>query len=841
MASISQRTATKTAAQIADEHGVSRPSGSIEGQSVYRIPCPAHKGKGPNLAIWDGRDGGLGARCHSHGCSYQSIIDALGVEFVYEGRSHQNGAGQTITRRRGHGKDMTGNRGSSKGVPVVLLGPGGEARDHIEGCAVVLPEGEKAAHALACLRLDGYQAAYWVGGTGGVGSADYSPLKGLNVIVWPDNDKPGAEAGEKAAQKCIDAGAASVRMVDTEGLDKGTDAADVDRDRALELLESAEEITMPSIGGGLGGMIKGSAPGSGLTIDKSIAGFRRALEAATLELCHDARVGGAYIRPRNWEQSAAPDVAAWYDRFTSNYRGYQGWVGVSPQMLASLLEFMEETFRSPTGRPYKPTDQDARRAIAAIGIQRDFVKEWFKNLPPWDGKGRVDRLFIDVLGAEDTELNRAAARLLCIGAVRRTFEPGCQHDETPVLVGAQGVGKSTFCRALLPDDCDDWFVPVDKWDDGKELWEAAGQALIVEFGEIVGLQRIKREALKATLSRAVDRHRPAYGRDAISFPRRWVGVGTTNESGQGVLPDDPSGNRRFVIVEVDPPGGTKAGPQLIREYMGAHRNQIWAEALYRYLKGEQSHIPAALFGARDSLNEEYVNSSEDVGNAVAILTASYVGTGTGHSLEALYLESGLPLDQKPRLQRKFADALTGLRWKRRTIKRGGARLRAWFPPKKAPAPSTLIESIDAVIRALPDNPPPNVLVWHAAPRRVHIGECGPDCPRERPPSESPIPGQLPLAPTPEEWRKMGDLYQAALRPLDGEMWTCVCGDKGFWPALPCIFTGACSAPPTNGATPNGHAQDAAEAPEELAAQDADPDLHRQATLAGMPQDKPYHP
>ena len=41
-----------------------------------RIPCPAHSGTNPNLALW-AEDDGIGAKCHSAGCSYAEIATAV--------------------------------------------------------------------------------------------------------------------------------------------------------------------------------------------------------------------------------------------------------------------------------------------------------------------------------------------------------------------------------------------------------------------------------------------------------------------------------------------------------------------------------------------------------------------------------------------------------------------------------------------------------------------------------------------------------------------------------------------------------------------------------------------
>ena len=56
-----------------------------------RIPCPAHGGTNPNLALWVNGDG-IGAKCHSAGCSYAeitaAIMDRFGISIGQRSREH---------------------------------------------------------------------------------------------------------------------------------------------------------------------------------------------------------------------------------------------------------------------------------------------------------------------------------------------------------------------------------------------------------------------------------------------------------------------------------------------------------------------------------------------------------------------------------------------------------------------------------------------------------------------------------------------------------------------------------------------------------------------------------
>ncbi|WLG85866.1 DUF927 domain-containing protein [Pseudomonas cucumis] len=80
---------------------------------------------------------------------------------------------------------------------------------------VILCEGEKAADAAAEL-LSGYAATCWPNGSNSWHKADLTPLKGREVLLWPDNDVSGKACMEAVADKLREIGAASVRVIALE-------------------------------------------------------------------------------------------------------------------------------------------------------------------------------------------------------------------------------------------------------------------------------------------------------------------------------------------------------------------------------------------------------------------------------------------------------------------------------------------------------------------------------------------------------------------------------------------------------------------------------------------------
>lgn len=91
---------------------------------------------------------------------------------------------------------------------------------------VLVVEGEKTATA-AAKRFSGHVVTTSPGGSKAAGKADWSPIRGREVTVWPDADEPGAGYAADVARLVAEAGAASVAVVTLpDGLPKGWDLAD---------------------------------------------------------------------------------------------------------------------------------------------------------------------------------------------------------------------------------------------------------------------------------------------------------------------------------------------------------------------------------------------------------------------------------------------------------------------------------------------------------------------------------------------------------------------------------------------------------------------------------------
>ena len=236
--------------------------------------------------------------------------------------------------------------------------------------------------------------------------------------------------------------------------------------------------------------------------------------------------------------------------------------------------------------------QDWFRAVVESS-KVDPFEVYLRSLPAWDRTPRVDDLFGSIFHiptGDPALIAAAASRLTILGAVRRTLYPGCNHPVLPVLIGAQGHGKSSMLRGLLPDpknypDAEFWFCDnVTLTDPEKVIAEKSAGAVLIELGEMMNIAKADHAALKNSTSSRHSQHRAAYAQFSKRSPHRSVRVGTSNQAGR--LPPDPSGMRRFIPVSL---GGTKFPDSNNAEadwakmiaWLDRTREQLWAEALHR--------------------------------------------------------------------------------------------------------------------------------------------------------------------------------------------------------------------------------------------------------------------
>ena len=312
-------------------------------------------------------------------------------------------------------------------------------------------------------------------------------------------------------------------------------------------------------------------------------------------------------------------------------------------------------------------------ALTALNEVDPFI-EWLEQLPFWDGKPRIDMLLANLFAADETPLAQWASRFLTLGAIQRSYEPGCKLDEMPVLYAKQGVGKSALLRCLLPEDRPEWFSDQLEFDaNAKERAESLLGRVTVEAAELAGVTRADMQTIKAFITRQDDSVRLAYGRYVEQLPRRCVMIGSVDRS--DCLPNDPAGLRRWVVVALHVGCHVEQALPPIRE-------QLWAEALDRYQKGERANLPRDLIPIAATAAEEHRSRDAVVEDAIA---EADLTSDNGYTLADIAEQIGL-VDHgsgtklSAGQQKQLGAALRNAGFDKKQIRRDGKKKVIWFAP-----------------------------------------------------------------------------------------------------------------------------------------------------------------
>lgn len=457
---------------------------------------------------------------------------------------------------------------------------------------VMLVEGEKACDALAPLLASSHVVMTWPGGAKALATADFSPIAGRRVDLWPDADQPGRDSVATLGAILHGMGC-DVRFIVPDGQPDGWDAADAiaegwDRDAIVAWIgreggkylvpftlpaEPVEQATAapPSD-------VAPATPVPRAPEPPSVRDERTLWQSLGLE----TNVGNG-VPPANEDTVdrvlSHPTHAGrfWFDTFLQRPMTNlpAGWTAMDtidqPRSItdadfSSLTVYLQRSLRL--------HKMSAGRARAGLELyvfknQRNCAQEWLNGLT-WDGVDRIGSMLTVAFGAEDSDYTMAVSQNFLIGMVARVLSPGCQVDYMPILEGAQGNGKSSALRALGGD----FFTESTEGVETKDFLQNLRGKMLVEIGELHQFNKADVAKIKQVITNRVDTYRASYGRTAGDYPRQCVFAGTTNRDDWNA---DDTGARRFWRVRTG---------NIDVAWVTANRTQLFAEAVTRYKAGE---------------------------------------------------------------------------------------------------------------------------------------------------------------------------------------------------------------------------------------------------------------
>jgi predicted P-loop ATPase len=319
--------------------------------------------------------------------------------------------------------------------------------------------------------------------------------------------------------------------------------------------------------------------------------------------------------------------------------------------VAALQEWLQLAGLARLGKDTAHQAVDLRAHERAFHPVRDYLDELL-----WDGQPRLRSWLADYLGAGRDEYTAGIGTMFLISMVARVYQPGCKADYMMVLEGPQGARKSTACAILGGR----WFSDcLPEVTDGKDVAQHLPGKWLIEIAEMSATSRAEDAALKAFITRPVERYRPSYGRKEVIQPRQCVFIGTTNKA---TYLRDETGGRRFWPVRV----GTINTIALERD-----RDQLFAEAVVLFCDGHR-WWPDDAFEAQHIKPEQEARFDMDAWEEIIApwLASRDKVTVSEVARDGLYIET-------PRIgtsdQRRIAAILERLGWKRQPKDRLGTR------------------------------------------------------------------------------------------------------------------------------------------------------------------------
>ena len=234
---------------------------------------------------------------------------------------------------------------------------------------------------------------------------------------------------------------------------------------------------------------------------------------------------------------------------------------------------------------------DIRVSIKDVSnfLESDYIKNYnpideylFQCYDKWDGKDHIRALARTVPTANPHWADWFYTWFLgMVDQWRGYSHRQYGNSVAPLLISKQGYNKSTFCRRLLPPELQWGYSDNLILSEKRQVYQAMAQFMVINLDEFNQISpQVQQGFLKNLIQLPTLKYKPPYGSHVMEFPRLASFIATSNM--KDIL-SDPSGNRRFIGVELTGPIDVSVRPNY---------QQLFAQALSALNNGEKSYFDA---------------------------------------------------------------------------------------------------------------------------------------------------------------------------------------------------------------------------------------------------------
>jgi len=155
------------------------------------------------------------------------------------------------------------------------------------------------------------------------------------------------------------------------------------------------------------------------------------------------------------------------------------------------------------------------------------------------------------------------------------------NSVAPLLISKQGYNKSTFCRRLIPPQLQWGYTDNLILSEKRQVLQAMSQCLLINLAEFNQISAKVQQGFQKNLIQSPNvKYKPPYGSHVQEFPRTASFIATSNLDD---ILTDPSGNRRFIGIELTGPIDVSVRPNY---------QQLFAQAEKAIWNGEKTYFDA---------------------------------------------------------------------------------------------------------------------------------------------------------------------------------------------------------------------------------------------------------